>query len=140
MKRARAEDRSRTESKKPAKRGARGGGRATRPSALSNSPAPITTAAAARNLPCANRKAAQVLITSPRNVRTLGWMRDSASQRTMRSIIQPKVTPINRVYVMSVYSFVDGGELEDLEILLAPGTEHPAHIPHFFPQQRASDR
>jgi len=45
----------------------------------------------------ANSHAAQQLIKSPINVSTLGWIRESASQRTMWSIAQPKVIPIKRV-------------------------------------------
>jgi hypothetical protein len=64
---------------------------------MSNSAAPVTTSPAAKNLPCAKRNAAQQLIRSPINVRTLGWILESASQRTMWSIAQPKVIPIKRV-------------------------------------------
>src|SRR5580693_4553939 len=48
----------------------------------------------------AKRMAAQVLTTSPINVRTLGLMRDSASQRTMVSSSTPQARPKALVHEM----------------------------------------
>ena len=45
---------------------------ATRPSTISKRPAPMTTTAAHRKLPCENNHAAQMLISNPMNVSTFG--------------------------------------------------------------------
>jgi len=68
---------------------------------MSNTDAPTTTRPAANSLPSEKSQAAQILINSPINVSALGWIFESASQRTMRSIIQPKVIPITRVNVIA---------------------------------------
>src|SRR5437016_4977697 len=108
---------------------------------MSNRPAPITTTPAHWNLPCANSHAAQMLISNPRNVSTFGWIFDSASQRTMRSMIAPKNLPIPPVNVMSfaAVAVVNRGELENLQLLDAAGTLYFHLIADLLIQQRASD-
>src|SRR5215467_168605 len=118
MYKARSEYRSSTESKNPPKRVTWSVARATRPSTISNRPAPITTSPAARNSPSANNQAAQILIRSPRKVSTFGWIFESASHRTMRLIIAPKNLPIAPVNVMRL-RFVNRGQPENLELLQA---------------------
>src|ERR1035441_5364195 len=83
--------------------------------------APVTTTPPHWKLPAANSHAAQMLINRPRNVSTLGWIFDSASQRTMALMMEPKNHPIARVAVISLHFVVDGGELADLERFGPPG-------------------
>src|SRR6202521_87543 len=137
---ARSEYRSRTESKKPPKRVTWLVARATRPSTISKIAAPVTTTPAHRKLPAAKSPDAQILISSPRNVSTLGWIFDSASQRTMALIIAPKNKPIARVPVISLNDFVDGGELTDLQLLGAARAHNLDLVTHFLIEQGAADR
>src|ERR1039457_5074583 len=136
---ARSEERSNTESKKPPKRVHWLLARATRPSTISKMAAPVTTTPAQRKLPAAKSHAAQILISRPRNVSTLGGILDSASQRTIRSIIAPKNQPIARVAVISLDYFVDGGELADLQFFGSAGAHNLDLVTHFLVEQGAPD-
>src|SRR5579863_3043799 len=67
---------------------------------MSNRPAPMITKPAARNRPAANNTAAAMLMSRPRNVRTFGWIFESARPRTMRRMILSQAMPIARVNVI----------------------------------------
>src|ERR1035441_1400426 len=136
---ARSEYRSSTESKKPPKRVPWLVARATRPSTISKTAAPVTTTPAQRKLPAANSHAAQILISRPRNVSTLGWIFARASQRTMALIIEPKNQPMARVAVILLDYFVDGGELADLQFFGSAGAHNLDLVAHFLVEQGAAD-
>src|SRR5579871_222448 len=145
MKTVRSEYRSITESKNPPKAVTWLVARATRPSTMSNNPAPISTSPAQRKstlglsaLPArANSHAAQMLMTKPRNVRTLGLILERASQRTMRSMMAPQPTPMARVKVhLFSGNIVNGSQLQDFQILDAARALHPDSIANLFAQQR----
>src|SRR6266853_2356069 len=141
MKRQRSEYRSSTESKKPPKRVTRLVSRATRPSTISNSPAPMITAPASRNLPTASKAAAAMLITSPRNVRTLGWIFESASPRTISRMILLEPSPMARVNVMLFLDdLVDGDKLDDLHLPNTAGDLDVHRIAHPLAEQTPPNR
>src|SRR6266853_6465896 len=141
MKRQRSEYRSSTESKKPPKRVTRLVSRATRPSTMSNRPAPMMTTPASRNLPTASKAAAAMLITSPRNVRTLGWIFESASPRTISRMILLEPSPMARVNVMLFLDgLVDSDELDDLHLPDTTRDLDVHRIAHRLAEQAAANR
>src|ERR1700680_2951381 len=108
---------------------------------MSNSPAPMITAPASRNLPTASKAAAAMLITKPRNVRTLGWIFESASPCTIRRMILFDPSPMARVNVMLFLDgLVDGDELDDLHLPHAAGDLDLHCIAHHFAEQAAANR
>src|SRR5271168_962270 len=103
---------------------------------MSNRPAPITTTPPQRKLPAANRNAAQILITRPRNVRKLGEKPSSASPLTIALMILPKNIPIAVETVMKklLREFVNGLQLENFQ-LFRPTRRLQFHgIAHFLAQ------
>src|SRR5580658_10459329 len=92
---------------------------------MSKRPAPIRTIPAQRNLPAANRNAAQMLMSSPMNVRTLGWTLDNASALTIPLMIGPKMRPTTPVKVMPLLlEFVDGQQFQNLQLFRAARRLH----------------
>ena len=59
---------------------------------------------AARNCPAASSTAATMLISNPINVRTLGWIFESASPRTIRTMTLLQAVPMPRVRVVMPYN------------------------------------
>src|ERR1700689_2743073 len=97
-----------------------------------------------------NRMAAQVLTTSPIKVRTLGLMRESASQRTMVSSRTPQARPkalvqdgaILRASLFRLVGdfVVNGAEAEDFQFALAIGGDYDDFVPYLHIEERAADR
>src|SRR5580700_8149693 len=118
---------------------------------MSNSPAPMMTKPAERNCPAASRTAATMLMTSPRNVRTLGWIFESASPWTMSRITLSHAMPIARVYVMpcgpsrfyleteSCGDIVDGNQLDNFHLADTIGNLHFHGIAHLLADQPAAN-
>src|SRR5579872_5318155 len=139
---ARSEYRSSTESKNPPKRVTRFVSLATRPSTMSNNPAPMITTPAQRNWPTASSVAAAMLITRPRNVSTFGEIFDSASPRTIRRITLLQELPIARVNVMAslgLRGLVNRGHFDDFHFPEAARNLDADRVPHLLAQQAASD-
>src|SRR5690349_2672891 len=96
-----------------------------------------------------------MLTTSPRNVRTLGFTRASASQRTMASSSTPQTRPKTLVHVRLVtvrfatvllaplmsrvstrYAVVvDRAQLQNFHLAFAVRRHHGRRIAHFLVQQ-----
>ena len=81
MNRRMSEKRSMTESQNPPKSEASAVRSATLPSMKSKMLATIMTTPAVRNSPCASAQAETALMTTPVNVRALGWIRRRRTDR-----------------------------------------------------------
>src|SRR5437016_5886689 len=118
---------------------------------MSNNPAPMITKPAALKRPAASKTAAPMLITRPRKVRTLGWILERASPRTIRRITLLHAMPIARVNVIftalpilpengSARNIVDREQLHDFHFPDASRDLNFHGVAYLFPEQRTSNR